>query len=389
MTPVPPVPAAGPGGRLRILGFGTYDRCRHPRVGVLLDGFGEAGDWVAEANVPLGLTTAERVAMLRRPWTAYRLAGRLAGRWVAMLRAARRSPVAVCPDAVVVGYMGHFDVLAARAMFRRRRVVLDFLVFAADTAADRGFAGVLLRLALTGLDRAALAAASMVLVDTPEHRELLPPRARRKAVIVAVGAERVWFSARPSPHGNGPPGPLRVVFYGLFTPLQGAVTIGRALAVLAARSDIEVTMIGTGQDRPEAEACGRANGHAQWIDWVPAAELPLVVAAHHVCLGIFGTTAKAQRVVPNKAYQGAAAGCAIVTSSTAPQRRALGGAAAYVAPGDPRELAGTLVSLAGDRSTLQRLRTEAARRSDAEFTPSAVAGPLRRHLLADPGQDGR
>ena len=54
----------------------------------------------------------------------------------------------------------------------------------------------------------------------------------------------------------------------------------------------------------------------RWIDWVDADELPGVVAEHDVCLGIFGTTDKAPRVVPNKVYQGVASGCAVVTSDT-------------------------------------------------------------------------
>ena len=39
-------------------------------------------------------------------------------------------------DAVLVGYLGHFDVLLARRLFRRIPVVLDHLIFAADTAAE-------------------------------------------------------------------------------------------------------------------------------------------------------------------------------------------------------------------------------------------------------------
>ena len=50
---------------------------------------------------------------------------------------------------------------------------------------------------------------------------------------------------------------------------------------------------------------------------MPAADLPALVAGHDVCLGIFGTGDKALRVVPNKVFQGAAAGCAIVTSTRA------------------------------------------------------------------------
>ena len=117
--------------------------------------------------------------------------------------------------------------------------------------------------------------------------------------------------------------PLKVVFFGLYTPLQGTVTIGKALSLLSG-APIEVTMIGDGQDRPAAMAAAHACPTIQWLDWVPGDALPSIVAAHDVCLGIFGTTPKALRVVPNKVFQGAAAGCVVVTSDTVPQRQMLG-----------------------------------------------------------------
>ena len=125
-----------------------------------------------------------------------------------------------------------------------------------------------------------------------------------------------------------------MVFYGLYTPLQGTPVIGAALSRIAG-APIEVTMIGSGQDAAATRAAAAANPAVRWLDWVPAADLPALVAGHDVCLGIFGTGDKALRVVPNKVFQGAAAGCAIVTSDTAPQRRALGDAAVLVPPGDP------------------------------------------------------
>src|SRR6266516_2310209 len=93
------------------------------------------------------------------------------------------------------------------------------------------------------------------------------------------------------------------------------------------REPISVTMIGGGQDEAETRAAAAANQAVRWLGWVPATELPALVASHHVCLGIFGTGDKALQVVPNKVFQGAAAGCAIVTSDTPPQRRTLGDAA--------------------------------------------------------------
>lgn len=369
---------------LRILGFGTYDTATHPRVGIVLDGLRAAGDDVCEANAPLGFTTAERVAMLGRPSSAHRLIRRLIARWWRIGRESTRLRRSGRFDAVVVGYLGHFDVVVARLLFPRTRVVLDLLIFAADTAQDRGVSpGVKVRL-LGWLDALAIRCADTVMVDTDEHLHLLARRHQKKAVVVSVGAPGSWFEAGDLAPPSEPTGPLRVVFFGLFTPLQGTEVVGTALAELVDRPDVEATMIGSGQDSVRTRAAAAANERVSWTDWVSPNTLPAVVAAHDVCLGIFATNPKSQRVVPNKVYQGAAAGCAIVTSDTPPQRRILDGAALFVPPGDARALAGALRQLATDRAQLACLRGAARARSRTSFTPSAIVDPLRQALLMDP-----
>ena len=176
-----------------------------------------------------------------------------------------------------------------------------------------------------------------------------------------------------------------MVFYGLYTPLQGTPVIGAALSRIAG-APIEVTMVGRGQDAPAARAAAAANPAVRWLDWVPAADLPALVAGHDVCLGIFGTGDKALRVVPNKVFQGAAAGCAIVTSDTAPQRRALGDAAVLVPPGDPGALAEALRRLADDRAELARLRGQARGLALEQFAPERIVAPLAGRLPTGPPQ---
>jgi len=366
--------------------FGTYDVRMHPRVGVLAEGLGRHGIEVVECNQPLGIDTAARVATLRQPWRLPFLLVRLARGWLAIARRSRAMPL---PDVVLVGYLGHFDVLLARRLFRHRPIVLDHLISAADTARDRGEGGGLKQRLLAALDGAALRAADVVVVDTEEHRELLPERFRERAVVVAVGAPAAWFDAgrrtdgQAEAQGDLAARPLRVVFFGLFTPLQGTPVIGRALADLGGEP-IDVTMVGRGQDLEAARAAAQGNERITWLDWVPASDLPELVARHDVCLGIFGTGPKAQRVTPNKVFQGAAAGCAIVTADTPPQRRALGEAAAFVPAGDPGALAAVLRRLAQDRGELLRLREEAGSVARRRFAPDQVVTPLLQRLEALP-----
>jgi glycosyltransferase involved in cell wall biosynthesis len=362
---------------MKVLAFGTYDAATHPRIGVLLDGLRAHGDEVIEVNRPLGFGTADRVAMLTQPWRLPALAVRLLFRWTALAWRGRRALRQMRPDAILVGYLGHLDVQLARLLFPRTPIVLDHLIFAADTAQDRGVRPGWKTWLLSRLDRAALRSADLILLDTTEHAAMVPADLADRTLVVPVGAPDAWFHTNSQ---EPPREPLRVVFYGLFTPLQGAPTIGRAVRALADRDDIEFTMIGAGQDLSSTRVAAAVNPHVTWYDWVAGTELPALVSRHHVCLGIFGTGPKALRVVPNKVYQGAAAGCAVITSDTRPQRATFGEAAMYVPPGDSDALAAALRMLADDPAEVAALRKHATQRAAAEFTPEIVVRPLRESV---------
>jgi glycosyltransferase involved in cell wall biosynthesis len=376
---------------MRLISFGTYDASAHPRVAVLGEGLSRHGHQVIECHEPLSVNTAARVSMLRRARGLPALALELARCWFAL---ARKRLWLRSADAVIVGYMGHFDVHLARLLFPRTPIVLDHLISASDTARDRGEHGSVKLALLRALDWAAVTAADMVIVDTEQHRGLLSPRSLDKSVVVAVGAPAYWFrSADTTAHGSvhsaaAHEEPLRVVFFGLYTPLQGTVTIGKALDRLGG-APIEVTMIGDGQDRDAARAAADGCPAVRWLDWVPAHALPGIVAAHHVCLGIFGTTPKALRVVPNKVFQGAAAGCVVVTSDTLPQRRALGDAGFFVPPGDADALAALLRRLAADRGEVGVFAARALQRARECFSAATVVAPLEARLRRMAGRKAR
>jgi 2-polyprenyl-3-methyl-5-hydroxy-6-metoxy-1,4-benzoquinol methylase len=371
---------------MRLLVFGTYDATTHPRVATIADGLRARGVDVVECNAPLGLDTAARVDALARPSRIPAFLSTVARRWCTLALAARRLPK---PDVVLVGYLGHFDVHLARLLFRGVPIVLDHLIGASSTAADRRLDGGPRQALMALIDSAALRAADVVVVDTEEHRAALPAAYRNDAVVVPVGAPQAWFDAAPRESVDVDPverGPLRVVFYGLYTPLQGTPVIGAALGLLAG-APVEVTMIGGGQDFADARSAAAANTAVRWLDWVPSGELPALVGGHDVCLGIFGTGEKALRVVPNKVFQGAAAGCAVVTSDTAPQRRTLGDAALLVPPGDPTALADVLRALADDRARLAGLRKAAHDLARQRFTARQVVQPLATRLNIDTAQE--
>ncbi|GGR61484.1 glycosyltransferase involved in cell wall biosynthesis [Nocardioides luteus] len=367
---------------MHIVAFGTYDVASHPRVAVLIEGLRACGAKVTEVNRPLGLDTAARVAILRQPWRLPLLVLRLLACWSGLALATVRRRRHRRPDAVLVGYLGHFDVHLARLLHPRATILLDHMVSAAGVATNRRLAGsdgLKLRL-MKAIDALALRQADVVIVDTVEQQRALPEDVRRRSVVCPVGATAEWFDAGAKALERPTEAPLHAVFVGLFSPTHGAPVIADALDILAEDERIEVTMVGQGQQYEEARRLAAANPRVSWVDWVDAEELPDFVAGFDVSLGIFGTVPQARRVVPNKAFQGAAAGAVVVTSDTEPQRRMLEEAALLVSPGSAEELAAALIKLADDPSEAQRLREAAYEQALEHYTPEAVASPILERL---------
>lgn len=359
-----------------VLAFGTYNARKHPRVGILIEGLRRNGCTVEEVNHPLELSTAQRVEILRKPWKLFGFGWQLIGLWRQLKRDAKRwMTVNGKPDAVLVGYMGHFDVLLARHVFQGVPIVLDHLIFAGDTAKDRGAKGLKVRL-LNQLDHVATHAAGLVVVDTLEHQRMLEKDVQ--SMVVPVGASDEWYAAArhvESTERNG------IVFFGLYTPLQGTPVIAEALVELARRGITpRVTMIGNGQDYAQVRDITRNLGTVEFREWVEPECLPDMVASHIVALGIFSTTPKGLHVVPNKVYQSMAAGCVVVTGDTAPQRRMLGGGAELVEPGNPMALADAVEALLTDDGAMSAVRKESiavAQRFKAETVSRNLAAWIR------------
>ncbi|MYW00054.1 glycosyltransferase [Streptomyces sp. SID3343] len=372
--------------------FGTYDTTVHPRVGILVEGLRRHGIEVVTCNVPLGHMDAGPMVP---PPSAHpgipRQRLRHARCLAELVAKARRAPR---PDVVIVGYQGRLDIRVARRLFPDTPLVLDHLESVDDVADRLGRAAQVDLRKVDRVEQAAITTARLVLVDTEEHRRVLAPRDRERAVVVPIGAAPVWFDAGRAvggPQAPGEPGfrrgeDLRVISFGMYSPVQGAPVIGAALRQLEGYP-ITVTMIGRGlQAQRTRDLLGSDAPRVNWRTWVPEAELPGLVAEHDVCLGVFGTGAKALRLVPNKVFQGAAAGCAVLTSDTAPQRRLLGAAGLFVPAGDADALADVVRRLAQHPAEVARLRAAAVELARERFVPQAVVEPLVERLAAMVGK---
>ena len=281
-------------------------------------------------------------------------------------------------DAIIVGYPGHLDMAAARRVADGRPVIFNPLVSLEDTmVGDRQVVRPRspTAVALRALDRFALRRADLVVADTAAHREYFVERfgvpAERVAVCY-VGAEDSLFF--PEARSRDP---FTVLFVAKLIPLHGVDVI-----VEAARRcpEIPFTVVGSGQldglleDHPP---------NLTWHRWVEYHALPDLYRSAGCSLGVFGTTAKSARVIPNKAFHALATATPLITADTPAARELLedGRNALLVPPGDPEALAGAVRRLAADIA----LREEIANRGHQTYlteASEAVLGARWRDLLA-------
>ena len=320
-----------------------------------------AGVEVVERHEPVWQGT--RDAWRAGPTTALRLAG-------AELRLLRRPRERY--DAVIVGYPGHFDLPAARRAARGAPVLFNPLVSLADTlVSDRARfrPGSLPARALTLVDRRALRAADVVVADTEQHARFFAELADLERVEVCfVGAEERIF--RP-----GPPGAFtHALFVGKLIPLHGLDTILQAARLAP---ELPFRVVGTGQ---LDQLLAKRPANVEWVPWVDYERLAGELHGAGAALGIFGSSDKAARVIPNKAFQALACATPLVTADTPAARELLvdGESALLVPAGDPKALADALRRLAADDA----LRAQVAAGGLAAYRRHASEEVLGRRWLS-------
>ncbi len=288
-------------------------------------------------------------------------------------------------DVLLVGFPGHSDVVAAKAVATATgaRVVFDPLVGLHETnIEDRGHTepgGFQARRYRTE-DRITCRLADLILLDTDTHISYLSSLtgvSRRKF-------RRVWLGTDDAVmHPTGPVESTQcgVFFYGNVTPLHGMDHILGAAELLERwHKPVNFTIVAGGSAsraiRRQAER--RELRSVRICEPVPYEQLALLIGNSEICLGVFGTTTKAQRVIPNKVFDALAMAKPLITADTPAVREVLvdGVHALLCRPGDPESLAQSIWRLSSDPNLRHSLASEGHRLFQREFSTPALAGTL-------------
>ena len=255
-------------------------------------------------------------------------------------------------DLIVVGFYGYLLMLPVWKLARGAPIIFDAFVSNYDTLCfDRAvFAPNSLpgRLAFW-LDRTCCRLAQHVLLDTPLHINYFVQTfglSPELFTTLPVGCNEELFNPQPFRQYTAP---TRVLYYSTYLPLHGVETVVRAAALLRQEA-IQFRLIGTGSSYTQVRHVAQQLelDNVTFVPFVPLPTLSQEIAAADICLGgHFGTSYKADRVIPGKVYQILAMARPLIASNTSANQELLcHGQSAYLCPPhDPQALADAILAL--------------------------------------------
>lgn len=234
------------------------------------------------------------------------------------------------------------------------------------------------------LDQLSMKLADLVLADTQAHRNYycqefgLDPE---KVIILPVGVDDyLWQSGAEIGRRNGRT--MAVIFFGSFLPLHGVDRIARAaLRVVQKEPLVRFLFIGSGQTFPLVKniIAQDSTGRIQLLGWMKEQQLVEFVRREaDLCLGLFGSTPKARRVVSHKVFQAMALGKPVLSLDTPAMREFfVHGENIYLCPSaEPEAIAQNLIELYHSPEVRQKIAREGQHLVLEKFTPKALGKSL-------------
>ena len=372
---------------MKICYWGTYDR-DYPRNITVIAGLRAGGAAVTECHEPLWGGTGEKLSRASSGW----LAPGLLLRWLtAYLKLAFRFLRGEKPDFIFVGYSGHFDMFPAALLGRLRGVPVVFDAFLSLYEAfvlDRPAVkpGSLKANILFLVDKFSCSLADLVLLDTAAHIDYfcsafdLPKWKFRRSF---VGTTRVQPAAPPPANGA-----FTVLYFGRYIPLHGGKYIIQAAARLKPHKDILFRFDGSGEELEDSKKLALELGldKAEFINSRDPLALAASIASADVCLGVFGDTPKAGRIIPNKVFEALALARPLVTGRCpAAEELLTDGKDCLLTPmASPEGIAGAVLRLKDDAALARKLAANGfelfRKKASAEVLGAEILEMLKPYL---------
>lgn len=173
-------------------------------------------------------------------------------------------------------------------------------------------------------------------------------------------------------------GVFKVLYHGAYLPLHGTEVIVEA-ARMTQDLPIQWDFLGWGAYKASTEAKAKGLKNVRFLEKVPYVKVPEVICAHDIVLGVFGTTAKAARVIGNKVYECMACGRPTINEFCTgyPPSAKDCKAIKFIPAGDPAALVKAVEEYRADWANKEMYFREARAFFERELSMKVVTAQLR------------
>ncbi len=235
------------------------------------------------------------------------------------------------------------------------------------------------------IDSWAFRLSDLILADTKAHKDYFCQKyclPSEKVEVLPVGFDDVLF--KPSAVAEQE-NLFTVLFFGSFLPLHGVDCILEAANIISSKEpSIQFRLIGSGQTLFLAKNLASKFGSSNVLfeDWLPLSELPQRISSSDICLGIFGRTEKARRVVPHKIFQAMGMRKPVITVQTPAVEEFFSHRENIFLIQESRSdlLAQAILELKREEDLRERIAERGYQLVSKEFSPEAIGRTLLRIL---------
>ena len=199
---------------------------------------------------------------------------------------------------------------------------------------------------------------------------------REKMTPLFTGTDEEVF--KPVAGGPADDGVFKVLYHGAYLPLHGTEVIVEA-ARMTQDLPIQWDFLGWGAYKQSTEAKAKGLKNVLFLEKVPYVKVPEVICAHDIVLGVFGTTAKAARVIGNKVYECMACGRPTINEFCTgyPPSAKDCKAIKFIPAGDPAALVKAVEEYRADWANKEMYFREARAFFERELSMKVVTAQLR------------
>lgn len=270
-------------------------------------------------------------------------------------------------EVIMVGVLGHYDLPIAWVLAKifRKKLIFDAFISLYDTYVFDRQTTPKFSLQATKFyfwDYLSCHLADLIFLDTQQHAKYFIHQfhlKKEKVKVVYIGADNTILR----PQSNQKNKKFIVEFHGSFQPLQGVEYIIQAASLLKNEKKIKFILIGEGQTKAEIvrQTQRLKLKNVKFLPRQTIDQIATQINKSALCLGIFGQTPKAKRVIPNKLYEAIALKKAVITGKNQAVKEIFtdGKDVILVAGDSPQELANSLIALQANPQRLDQIANAA------------------------------